>query len=66
MRHIAFSGRQRGYIFAVNQDLAVAGLLEAGNQPQNGRFAATRWTEQRHQGAALTDRLTESTAVTAP
>jgi len=33
-------------MFAAQENLAGAGLLKPGNQPQDGRFAAARGTEQ--------------------
>jgi len=33
-------------MFAAQQNLAGAGLLEPGDQPQDRRLAAARWTEQ--------------------
>ena len=37
--------------FAVEQDVAGGGLLEAGDQPQRGGLAASRWSQQREETA---------------
>jgi hypothetical protein len=44
--NIAIARRQVLDMFAAQQNLARAGLLKPGNQPQDRRFAAARRTEQ--------------------
>ena len=38
--------RHRGHVLAIDQDLAFAGHLEAGDHAQKRGFAASRWPEQ--------------------
>ena len=51
-------GRQPGDVGAVDQDLALGRLLEAGDHPQRRRLAAAARAEQREE-LALADREAE-------
>ena len=47
--HVAFGGRHADEVGAVDQQLSVGRLLEAGHDPQGGGLAAAARPEQRHE-----------------
>ncbi len=48
-RHVAVGGGHSGYVAAADEDRAVAGQFEAGDQAQRGGLAAARRSQQRDQ-----------------
>src|ERR1700688_453157 len=48
---VSIANRPQGRVAAVEQNLALVGRLETGNDSQQGRLAAPRGTEQRNQCA---------------
>jgi hypothetical protein len=48
-RHVAVLGRDVVDDLAVDRDLAVGDLLQAGDHPQRGRLAAARGADQHHE-----------------
>ena len=56
--HVALVGRRARDVVAADQDLALVGLLEAGDHPQRRRLAAAARPEQREE-LALVDAQVE-------
>jgi len=51
--HLALLHRASGGLLAGDPDPPGVSLLQAGDQPQQGAFAGTGWSEQGHQGAGF-------------
>ena len=52
-RQTALGGRHFGRVAAVDHDLAVAHVLEPGDETQERRLAATRGTDEDHELAVV-------------
>ena len=50
---VAVVGRQLADVVALQQDRSAGRRLEAGDHPQDGRLAASRWPEQREELALV-------------